>query len=1079
MIIIENLLNKSAKIKYIYHISDIHIRRYEKHNEYEYIFEKLYEYFNKVKNENSIIVLTGDLLHNKDNLTPDCVMKTWNFLNELQTIMPLFLITGNHDFVETNNHVKDSIEAILNDKNIDNKNIYYLRNSGAYRYGNICFGVSSLIDKQFTYAKDIISEAEYKIGLYHGGVGKTETSVGFKLNGDKLVSDFDGYNYVLLGDIHKYQHVADNMAYSSSLISQNFGETDDYHGVLVWDLEKGKQKYHIIKNKYRFMEITVKDHKVYKENQEINYKEFDFPKNGRLRINIDDDIYYEEIKKYLRKNYKKLSLYESGVVKMIFEDENMNTEDVSYLTLLEKYITKLSEQNKNKCREIFSKNIVESELSVEKSLLEWKLLDLEFSNLFSYGENNFIDFTKLQNNEITGLFAPNSYGKSTIIDILLLCLYEDFSRNVYSKHRTIPSYVINYKYKNFEIKLRFIIGGYSYVIHKKGHKVKKKDTKTGFKIIFDINKLYRYEEGVETDLTGKDRFETLEVLKNIIGTYEEFCLTTLYLQSNEKNFYDMKPQDRKNFLYNLLHLHKFEYMTKKFKAKSRENKILLKNILSQLSDEDNIEELKDKNIDYENEISLYEKDNNQLEFKIEELRNKKEIKLTNIDNSLLDLKCKYYEDINLMKNKAKFIESLIPDIKDYKYDFNDFKNTLLERIYILESKIVKIDGEYMKDTILNLETELNKTNDFLKNKDNIINNYNIYQTNKIKYDKLKFKLDLIDKNIKSNEINTKCKICMKRKCILDKLINEREEIINEIKRYNINEEDETNYNLLKSKESDRNKLINGINIIKNDYYNNERILLKKMIDQIDFLHNIKIKNNDFLINTLNDYNESIKYNQNKNNIEDVKKLKILIEDLNKKLLENKNKITEYKLKISNNNFTINNYNKNIQLKLNYENEIKIYDTLAKSVCIHGIPSIILNKYLEGIQNYMNNLISPFINKTVELVLDGNYLYINVYNENDEIINILGGMEHFIVNISLKITLGKLSVLPKCGLLIIDEGVSVLDKEHIEKFHIIAKFLKTNYKNVIIISHIDGIKDFIAHFITINKHSNNDSHIYFY
>ena len=304
---------------------------------------------------------------------------------------------------------------------------------------------------------------------------------------------------------------------------------------------------------------------------------------------------------------------------------------------------------------------------------------------------------------------------------------------------------------------------------------------------------------------------------------------------------------------------------------------------------------------------------------------------------------------------------------------------------------------------------------------------------------------------------------MKRKCMLDKLINEREEIINEMNRYTINEE-ERNYNILKLNETNKYKLINGINIIKNDYFIDEIILLKKMINQIDFLHNIKIKSNDFLINTLNDYNESIKYNQNKNNIEDVKKLKILIEDLNKKILENKNKITEYKLKISNNNFTINNYNKNIQLKLNYENEIKIYDTLAKSVCIHGIPSIILNKYLEGIQNYMNNLISPFINKTVELVLDGNYLYINVYNENEEIINILGGMEHFIVNISLKITLGKLSVLPKCGLLIIDEGVSVLDKEHIENFYIFIKFLKTNYKNVIIISHIDGMM--VAHLLQL-------------
>jgi DNA repair exonuclease SbcCD ATPase subunit len=76
------------------------------------------------------------------------------------------------------------------------------------------------------------------------------------------------------------------------------------------------------------------------------------------------------------------------------------------------------------------------------------------------------------------------------------------------------------------------------------------------------------------------------------------------------------------------------------------------------------------------------------------------------------------------------------------------------------------------------------------------------------------------------------------------------------------------------------------------------------------------------------------------------------------------------------------------------------------------------------------------------------------------------------------TLGRLSVLPKCGLLIIDEGVSVLDKDHIDRFHIIANFLKTNYKNVIIISHIDAIKDFISEFIPINKDSNNDSSILF-
>ena len=124
------------------------------------------------------------------------------------------------------------------------------------------------------------------------------------------------------------------------------------------------------------------------------------------------------------------------------------------------------------------------------------------------------------------------------------------------------------------------------------------------------------------------------------------------------------------------------------------------------------------------------------------------------------------------------------------------------------------------------------------------------------------------------------------------------------------------------------------------------------------------------------------------------------------------------------------------------------------------------------------MISPFINKNIQLILQANYLYINIYNHTQDIINILGGMEHFIVNISFKITLAKLSVLPKSGLLIIDEGVSVLDKQHIDKFHIIAQFLKSNYNNIIIISHIEPIKDFISHFITINKNTHNDSHIYF-
>ena len=117
-------LNSNIIINKLYHISDIHIRRYDRHAEYEIVFNNLYKYLNEVQNNNSMIVITGDLLHAKDNLTPDCVVKCYKFLKTLADIMPVILIAGNHDMVESNKTIKDSIDAILSERIIDN--LYYL-----------------------------------------------------------------------------------------------------------------------------------------------------------------------------------------------------------------------------------------------------------------------------------------------------------------------------------------------------------------------------------------------------------------------------------------------------------------------------------------------------------------------------------------------------------------------------------------------------------------------------------------------------------------------------------------------------------------------------------------------------------------------------------------------------------------------------------------------------------------------------------------------------------------------------------------------------------------------------------------
>ena len=119
------ILDSNKYIKKIYHISDIHIRRYDRHAEYEIVFNNLYKYLNEMSSNNQLIVISGDLLHAKDNLTPDCVVKCYKFLKTLADIMPVILIAGNHDMVESNKMIKDSIDAILSERYIDN--LYYLK----------------------------------------------------------------------------------------------------------------------------------------------------------------------------------------------------------------------------------------------------------------------------------------------------------------------------------------------------------------------------------------------------------------------------------------------------------------------------------------------------------------------------------------------------------------------------------------------------------------------------------------------------------------------------------------------------------------------------------------------------------------------------------------------------------------------------------------------------------------------------------------------------------------------------------------------------------------------------------------
>src|SRR5271154_803694 len=91
-------------ITHIYHIADIHIRRdNSRYDEYRQIFNKFYKILEKDENiTTALLVIAGDILHQKDSLSPDCVELTCEFFNKVSNLVETVVIPGNHDLVENN-----------------------------------------------------------------------------------------------------------------------------------------------------------------------------------------------------------------------------------------------------------------------------------------------------------------------------------------------------------------------------------------------------------------------------------------------------------------------------------------------------------------------------------------------------------------------------------------------------------------------------------------------------------------------------------------------------------------------------------------------------------------------------------------------------------------------------------------------------------------------------------------------------------------------------------------------------------------------------------------------------------------
>ena len=241
-------------IKKLVHFSDLHLRLIKDHDLYKSVLSVMFNQFKEIQPDR--VVFTGDLVHSKNQVSPELIeMVRWT-LEECSKIAKTIIIVGNHDMLENNLSRLDTLTPII--ESMNNDNIVYYKDRGVYVDENIDWVVYSLFEHNIPPV--IEKSNNLKIGLFHGPIIGLYTDIGYKFETGYEVSKFEGCDIVLCGDIHKRQIIyldKTPIIQVGSTIQQNYGESIKKHGFGIYDVVKDEYKFVDLNNPKPFLKFEI------------------------------------------------------------------------------------------------------------------------------------------------------------------------------------------------------------------------------------------------------------------------------------------------------------------------------------------------------------------------------------------------------------------------------------------------------------------------------------------------------------------------------------------------------------------------------------------------------------------------------------------------------------------------------------------------------------------------------------------------------------------------------------------------------------------------------------------------------
>ena len=1038
------------------HIADTHIKNLKYHYEYKKVFEKLYKTLREEKVD--YIIHCGDIAHTKTQLSPEFVELCSHFLAELADIAPTYVILGNHDGNLKNSSRQDAITPIV--EALDNPNLFLLKNSGEEDLdGSYSLNVLSVFDRDNWVSPS--DSGKINIALYHGAISNSRTDLGWVMeHGEDDLSIFEEHDFAFLGDIHKTNQILDHLGkvrYAGSTVQQNHGETND-KGFLIWDIEDRDTftcAHHVLENPRPFITIELTPKGRLPKNTAV-------PPQARLRLVSNNNLSLDAMKKAVEiANHRfkpehitflnRAAGTSGNVEDMATNIEADNLRDpVVQKKLIREYLKDFQPEDElmERVLKLNSKynSLVEDKEEIHRNI-NWRLEHLEWDNLFNYGANNGIDFTKFSG--IVGVFGKNFSGKSSIVDSALYTLFNSTSKN---ERKNLN--IINQNKDSGRGSVTVSIGNKRYSIVRETEKyIKKLKGEETIEAKTDLNfEVYDEVTDETISLNGLTRSETDQNIRKYFGSMDDFLLTSMSSQLGSLAFISEGSTKRKEILAKFLDLEMFDIKHKAAKDDASD----LRGALKRLDGRDFNEEITQAYkhlLSNENETKRHTKKCATLKKDLGVLTGETSDLTRRIDA----IPAEIIDVDEIHENLEKRIEELEEIVRNLASNGITLEesNELLAKI---TSFVDVFDIEEVKEKQEIIEDKRKEFDEII----NEIGSLDIQRKNQEK------KSNLL-KEVPCGSEFSHCKFIKDAYVAVDNLsitqnIKESLEgkkgtILNDIEKLNPTkvEEYQANYNsLLEKKQALDGEILNLSLKLERD--ETQKSSLEKEID------NLKQKEEE--------------YNENKEIIEGKEALVKQLADLqttatiNAKDLEGcEQELLELYKEHGSLEQKVASLEEQKEELLNLRGEYAAYDLFMRCTHSNGISYDIIKKKLPLINNEIAKVLANVVEFEVFFENDGRHLKIYIKHPRHEPrpLEMGSGAEKTIAAMAIRLALLTVSNLPKSDLFILDEPGTALDADNMEGFISILELVKSYFKTVLLISHLDSLKDCVDKQITIDKH----------